>query len=348
MLLTQTDRAVFLSLVAQSIIPPCLKSYSDTLLFFYLGYMASSHPGSFLEIGVGGSSYPLIEISKLTQKRLHLVDTDNHSLERITDCSMLDSNLVTAWCMPSDKLCSKNIDDLVYCHIDGSKNQVVAKSDLEFCLKHLAPMGLICQDDYGNNKWPTVTALIHDMIQQKLAQIVLIGDSSIWITRPEFHHGWMQCIKQDAEMTLLAHFVNMCSARDILETNEDYYFLNAMTTEHVYFDNRECLDYFDRLLSNHQGNYLDMPYPDQSDPGYFMAMAHQSPPYTLSQQQVWDNLKGLNWPPLAPQSRQHIDNLPENIKHEIAQHHKIDLYSIDPFHAVFDHKKTKHHIGDGS
>lgn len=339
---TQTDHADFLLLAQQGQIKPCLKSYCDTLLFFYLAYLASANKGGILEIGMGGSSFVLGEVSRLAQRRLHLVDIDCDGLQQITDSALFDQDLVTAWCMSSDDLPNQasEIGELIYCHVDGSKNYVTAKSDLEFCLEHLAPMGLVCQDDYGNNKWPSITILVHDLVQRGLASIVLIGDSSIWITKPEFHHDWLRLMDQDSEMRLLGHFVGLCSAKTVLCADKDYYFLNAMTTDHVYYDDQASKSYFDQLLELGRADYLRMPYRDQSSPGYFATKVDQLPPYILCQQHTWDHLRGDDWPPLAPQSRQQIDELPGSIKQEITQHHRIDLYAIDPFHSVFHHKKT--------
>jgi len=328
----------------QGQIRSCLKSYCDTLLFFYLALLSTRQPGNLLEVGIGGSSFALAEVSTMSNRALHLVDTDRDGLHQVTGCSLFDKHLVKTWCMSSQDLGSKidDICDLIYCHVDGSKNYHTAKSDLEFCLEHLAPGGLICQDDYGNNKWPTINAVVQELVQQHRAKIVLVGDSSVWITRPDFYSHWMQLIKTDAEMMLLAHFVGMCSAKAVLSVPEDYYFLNAMTTDHVYFDDKDTVMYFDRLLDQYHDGYLTMPYHDQSAPGYFATEIGQRPPYMLCDQTLWDNLRGQDWPTLAPRSRQHIDDLADTIKHEITQQHQIDLYAIDPFHAVFNRKLTKH------
>ena len=70
----KTNNTRFLKLVAKNIICPALKTYADTVLFYYLGYLATSNTlGDIVEIGVGGSTHPLIELAETNGKIFFII-----------------------------------------------------------------------------------------------------------------------------------------------------------------------------------------------------------------------------------------------------------------------------------
>jgi hypothetical protein len=95
---------------------------------------------------------------------------------------------------------------LCYCHLDGSKDYKIALNDLQFSTDNLSVNGLICQDDYGNNKWPTVTDAVQDMISAGKLVMLVVGDSSAWLTRPEYYDHWMDQFATTRNLKSWRHF----------------------------------------------------------------------------------------------------------------------------------------------
>lgn len=318
------DRAKFLNLVCQEKISCSTKSYSDTLLFYYLGYLAAQQFGDLLEIGVGGSTYALTELSELTQKTFYVVD---QSIERsaiyAANEHWPDAKLTTILDDSRNLHQRTNISALAYCHVDGDKDYEITKSDLEFCLNHLAVNGIICQDDYGNNKWPTVTDVIKELEYNNKIKFVLVGDSSVWITRPEYLDHWMNLLKNDYEFSLLSALCNVGSSTHLSKYPE-YLILQSAYNKSIITDyNVDEQDYFDKLLSWSNSSYLKMPYPKQSTPGTMMQYNIHSG-YRLTT--IYNDIRGQTWPEQVPVSKEDIESLPDWVKDELKNIHNIDIF----------------------
>lgn len=339
--LTVVDRARFLKLVVNNAISPSLKTYSDTLLFYYIGYLAAKHnQGHLLEIGIGGSTYVLYELSQNLNRMVHLVDISQNFLDAVNYNDFYADISVNPLVIPSEKLynISDQIGNVCYCHIDGSKDYNITKSDLRFCIEQLDQYGIICQDDYGNNKWPSVTDAVKDLVYEGKASVLIVGDSSVWLTKPAAHHYWMQALQSDYEMSILAHFVNLSSAKSHLNVLQDYYFMNSATVECILFQDSLVIDYFNRLCHLDHENYLKMPYSRQSSPGYYAVSNKQDIPYRICLDEVWRSLRGADWPKNTPKTKHDIDKLPAWIIHELTHVHQINLYEIDTLSPIFKKK----------
>lgn len=253
-----------------------LKTYSDTLLFYYLGILALQNSnGNLFEIGLGGSSNVLYELSENFERTVTLCDMNPNALVNHKPCF---SNANIEFIIDDSKfLHNKTLDPLAYVHIDGDKNFNVTYSDCLFALQNLQSNGIICQDDFGNNKFPTVTQAIYKLIEQEKAKIIVMGDNSIWITRPEFYDFWMNLLNNDYEFNLLKDYIGIQEAT-ILGSNFNYYFLNLMTFDDNIHDRytknkftQDELNYFQSLNAFKQdSSFLTMPYKGISTPGFWL------------------------------------------------------------------------------
>lgn len=322
----KTHLAKFLKLVANDQLIPSLKTFSDTVLFYYLGRLACNHAvGNLFEIGAGGSTYPLLELSDDFQKKFILVDINKSVVE-----SLLTQDILQHFAQAnisidhSDSSTLTAVDsELAYCHIDGSKNYHIALHDLELCTANLGKNGLICQDDYGNNKWSTVTDAVHAMIGQGQLQMLAVGDSSAWLTKPEYYNSWINALHADAEFNTLVPFLNLVDS-SVQEKYPSYFFMQSLLTKRPDSVTADVFNYYDQLLDFNSDKYLKMPYAEQSTPGY----QFRRKPNGFALETNWQELRGDSWPKYPPQTREEIDQLPEYIKNELVNlHHINDLYA---------------------
>lgn len=342
------DQAKFFELAKQQTIKCSLKSFSDTVLFYYLGYIAAKHnAGQIAEIGVGGSTYPLIELSEVTNKSFFVFDRDQDFLTKFTNSEHWPRADITRVLDDSKNLHSyTSFPEFSYCHVDGSKNFETTLSDLTFYINNLSENGLICQDDYGNSKWPTVTDAIKQLEQQNIIKIVLVGDSSVWITKPEYYDYWINQFDTDYELSLLKALFNIVSSSKLSKAPQ-YFFLQAelnFCLAEDYSDTEK--QYFNNLLDSGdipKYGYLKMPYAFQSTPGYAL-LTNIAGEYNLTKS--YDTLKGPSWPQKVPTTKDEINQLPIWVKDELEFVYNIDIFkrpvqkpeklSIDLLNIKFD------------
>jgi hypothetical protein len=325
---TVTNNTRFLKLVADNLIPPPLKTFSDTVLFYYLGHLsASNSKGEISEIGVGGSTYVLTELAEAHIKTFFVIDERKIRMDQYTNTSYWPNATLNTLLLDSNELHNCNIStEFSYCHIDGDKNFKTTISDIEFYLNHLSVNGLICQDDYGNNKWPTVTDAVKELEFCGKLKIIFVGDSSVWFTKPEYYEYWMNLLKQDYEYSLLSAGCNIFSSELIGKTSE-YFFMQSVFSEVYAKDDysESELDYFNSLLklAPESAKYLKMPYYEQSKFGIFLTM-NNKPNYLLTD--AYDSLKGSSWPEKIPKTKQDINQLPDWIKAELKNFYNFEIY----------------------
>jgi hypothetical protein len=321
------DNTKFLKLANQFKIDCALKSYSDTLLFYYLGYLASKNLGDISEIGVGGSTYALIELANQMNKTFFVFDNDIERVERIKTNSQWPEAKLTIMIEDSEKLSGyTGIPKFAYGHLDGSKDFNVAMSDLEFYLDHLAVNGLICQDDYGNNKWPTITDAIKQLEYNNKIKIIMVGDSSVWITAPEYYEYWIEILHNDYEFSLLGALCNVVNSRVLNKLPEYFLMQAALCGSNMYLlDNytKEEQDYFNNLLELDLIQYLQMPYHSQSTAGTALGISYV---YGYMLTNSYNNYRGHDWPKKVPVTKQDIEALPDQIKDELR-----DIFAVDIF-----------------
>lgn len=321
MILSQTK---FLPLVNAYKIQSCLKSFSDSLWFYYLGHQACLVSlNGLLEIGVGGSTYPLMELSENHKRTFDIIDSNPAKLKTVQDnhCWFEDSDIKT-YCTDSQNL-NQHLHDRTwaYLHSDGSKNHEVVLNDLEFCLEHMAPTGIFCQDDYGNNKWPTITLGVNQLLSTGKVKPLLIGDSSIWLVRSESHEWWINHLSFEPEFDWLAKITNLQPSAELHHATK-FWFMSGILPNKIFQDpiNHDQKQYYDNLVKYDSDLYLQMPYKNQSMLGYGLGMRKQR--YQLTR--IWDDLRQSHWPS-APWSIEDIMCLSDDIKNHLV-HHKIDLF----------------------
>lgn len=266
---------------AEKIFTP-LKSFSDSLLFYFIGSLASEKDGDLLEIGYGGSTYVLYELSSKFKKLLTVCDLKeacvNGHFPYYADA------IVNAVVDYSHTLTQQSISPVIYSHVDGDKNYQTTKSDLEFCIGNLAPYGIICQDDYGNNKWPSIAQAVLSLVAENKIKIIVVGDSSVWLTKPEYYDYWMNLLSEDREFSILKAYLGMQESSKILECNPNYLFINTLNYAPKWskqvFENYEeiknsCSEKETEILKSihtfkDSPRYLKMPYYGQSSPGIWL------------------------------------------------------------------------------
>ena len=319
----------------KSTISPALKSYNDTLLFYYIGHLAIKiSRADILEIGIGGSTYPLRELSANFNCTLYVNDIDPERLDQYCDVVNGINDTKTKKVLKSSVvLKSSDITTLGYVHIDGDKNYWITLNDLEFSYANLSPMGVICQDDYGNNKWPTVTNAVNTMIANNKLEMLFVGDSSAWLTRKEDHAAWINILDEDFEFGLLKELLSIHSSTEVLEFNPNYFFMNSrihsntMLSASADTSKLDCkIPYYVELINNPRNLYLKMPYVIQSMTGKTIITSPDQLTIVYNITTVWDKIKGTDWPKSAPMTKDDIENLPEWIKIEITNLLNLDLF----------------------
>jgi Methyltransferase domain len=325
--MTITNKTSFLKLVAKNLIKPALKTFSDTVLFYYLGHLAvTDSSGEISEIGVGGSTYVLTELAESHNKKFFVIDHGKIRLDQYSNTEYWPKATLEKLLLDSNELHDyHDMPQFSYCHIDGDKNFTTTRSDIEFYLNHLSVNGLICQDDYGNSKWPTVTDAVKDLEFCGKLKIIFVGDSSVWFTKSEYYEYWMNLLQLDYEFSLLSAVCNIASSEE-LGKNPEYFFMqsafNFYSTEEY---SQSELDYFNLLikLETESSEYLKMPYDNQSKFGIFLKLNRKGA-YRLTD--IYDSLKGPAWPEKSPKTRQEIEQLPNCIKSELKNVHNINIY----------------------
>jgi hypothetical protein len=148
----------------------------------------------------------------------------------------------------------------------------------------LAPNGIICQDDYGNNKWPSIAQAVLSLVAENKIKIIVVGDSSVWLTKPEYYDYWMSLLTDDREFSILKAYLGMQEASEILECSPNYLFINTLNYSPKWnkkvFENYEAIknscsdEEIEILKSIHlfkdSPRYLKMPYYGQSSPGIWL------------------------------------------------------------------------------
>lgn len=264
----------FLELASNDKIFTPLKSFTDSVLFYYLGRLALKNDGELLEIGCGGSTYVLYELSQDEKRPFTLCDLK--PLYKNAHTEFYPNAIVNPIIDYSKNLYDCNEGPFVYSHVDGDKDYLVTKQDVEYCIDNLAVNGLICQDDYGNNKWPTVTQVILDLVSEEKLKFILVGDSSAWLTIPEYYDYWMDLLNTDREFNVLSHYFGIRHS-SILNANRNYYFINTLD---LYFspnkNSKEFCTEEELIALNRIHEYkfakrfLKMPYTFQSTPGIWL------------------------------------------------------------------------------
>lgn len=329
MINTILDKCKFLEVcqsdgIQQRLVPTSLKTYADTLLFYYLGYLAIKYSsGNVLEIGIGGSTVPLKELSSKCNKTLYLCDPDRQRMDALLAQQPGITNPYTSSIVDiSDNLENYIDEKLSYIHIDGDKNFLVNCKDLNFSVKHLTEYGIICQDDYGNNKWPTVTNAVHSSMND--LEFLVVGDSSAWLVKKEAHKFWVDILKNDLEFNLLREFLNIHSSHKLLGYSPEYFFMNGLLN--IFRDMElpsDRANYYVSLFKYASPEYLRMPYGPQSTIGSNVFLNDSAKrKYTLTE--IWESIKDPLWG-TAPQTLQDINNLSEEIK-SILQNKNINIY----------------------
>jgi hypothetical protein len=256
----------------------------------------------------------LAELSVQHSRLFHLVDLVKYRIDQLVTDPHWSCKTIQSHVIHSEKLVQEAplSNALSYCHIDGSKSIATTKSDLEYCLNNLSTNGIICQDDFGNNKWPTIVDVVKDLEFEKKLKIILVGDSSVWITRPEYYDYWMTLLATDKEFKLLSNLLHCVSSGPMGRT-PSYYFLNSVCAAEISCTDPEELDYYNALLQYTHG-YLIMPYLNQSTPGVKLGLQKI---YKLTL--AWSGLRGDHWPDRPPVTKEDIDNLPDYIITELSE-----------------------------
>ena len=275
-MITQDIR--FLELAAADKIYTPLKSFTDSILFYYLGHLALKNDGILFEIGCGGSTYVLYELSENENRNFTFCDL-NHSFKD-THLSYYKDADVKSIFDNSVNIRNYNLESFAYSHVDGDKDYLVTKQDLEYCIDNIAVNGLICQDDYGNNKWPTITQAVTELVYEGKLKFVLIGDSSAWLTTPEYYDYWMSLLQNDREFYVLGLYLGIRNSSDSLNSPKNYYFINSLNFDTPYWNkihNIESLCNDTELTALYKidkykfaNRFLKMPYVAQSVPGNWL------------------------------------------------------------------------------
>lgn len=264
------NNSIWQHLVATKKIKPPLKTYVDSLLFYFLGNSALnvSDYRSILEIGVGGSTHLLHELAHRTNSTLNLVD--NEVLNKIDSfiSRLIPPAQIISYKNDSRELLS-SFSNISYIHLDGSKMPSIVSNDMAIAYRSLSKHGLICHDDYGNNRWPAVTIETLKYVLDDKLKFVLIGDSSAWLCKTEDHSMWLEYLTNNIEFNWL---LELCNGTLSNNAADQYFYLNST----VKVTNRPDKSYDKELYQSklllyaQAPYYLVMPYGEQSRAGMSM------------------------------------------------------------------------------
>jgi len=290
------DHSRFSELSATKVTKPALKTYADTILFFFFGAAAiETSNNHIMEIGVGGSTYVLADLADFYKKELHLVDLSNDNLDRFNPSKLFPVATVIDHAIDSRKIDINTT--LSYVHIDGNKDYDINTSDLSKALEYLDEYGIICQDDFGNNKWPTVTQTVKDFEYQQKIEILCVGESSAWLVPYGKKEFWINKLKEIEEFNLLSLIFGINSASEVLKSPNDYFFTSTLfyfnkskyhpdvinNNDYISRIKNENFDYIRKVINSNlefinketllqfrkcEEFYLRVPYPEQSEVGY--------------------------------------------------------------------------------
>lgn len=269
----------FLELASTDKIYTPLKSFSDSILFYYLGQLALKNDGDLFEIGCGGSTFVLYELSENENRKFNFCDLKQYYENTHSTC--YPNANVNVIIDDSRNIRNYDIGPFVYSHVDGTKDYVIAKQDLEYCIDNIAGNGLICQDDYGNNKWPTITRCVTELVHEGKLKFVFIGDSSAWLTTPEYYDYWMNLLQNDREFLVLSLYLGIRNSSTNLSSDENYYFINTLNFDTPHwgkitssikeiFNERELKALYEIDKYKFSERFLKMPYTLQSVPGNWL------------------------------------------------------------------------------
>jgi hypothetical protein len=277
------NKPLFLKYATKNKLFTPLKSFSDSLLFYYIGTLALENDGDLLEIGCGGSTYVLYELSEKFDRTITVCDVQDHFID--THLPAFPSAKLNPIVDSSINLNDYKLGETIYSHVDGDKNYNITKKDLEFCINNMAEYGIICQDDYGNNKWPSITQAVLSLVTENKLKIIIVGDSSIWLTKPEYYGYWMNLLSTDREFEILKTYIGMQESSIVLECSPNYYFINTLNyapawsqqiNQNYEYIKSLCTEDELKILNEiHEYSdhpyYLRMPYPGQSIPGHWLS-----------------------------------------------------------------------------
>ena len=240
-----------------------LKTFADTLFFYYLARRATQLArGDLIEIGVGGSTHVLQDVAQ-DHGTLTLIDNNTgNNIDQILARwpeQRQDTRVIP---QDSETVRPEQLGTYCFAHIDGGKQYEVTRADMELMLATISEGGIICQDDYGNNKHPEVTRSVHEFVSSGQLRLLMVGDSSAYLVRPADHDKWRKALDSCAEFSVLRWMVS------VHEAPGGYYYQNSMDLHATDVDLDEWRGYIKRVTIfkvQHGTHYLKMPYPDQSE-----------------------------------------------------------------------------------
>lgn len=238
-----------------------LKTFTDTLFFYYLAHKASQlATGNYVEIGTGGSTH-VLQDAAADHRAFTLIDKDPERVEQVLS-KWPEKRTATSVIIQSSKTVRpEQLGTHCFAHIDGDKAYGVTRADMALMLATLGEGGIICQDDYGNNKWPEVTRSVYEFVHSGELRLLMVGDSSAYLVRPKDHDRWWDALESCAEFSVLRWMVS------VHEAPGKYYYQNSGRPHATDVDINEWKGYIKRVAMfklRYGGSYLKMPYPEQS------------------------------------------------------------------------------------
>lgn len=322
------NRTKFLNMIKQGTIdPPDSMTLVDCLLFYYIGHMAvTKNHGKLLQIGVGGNTAPLLELSETHQVELAVIDIDQDRLSKYSNHDHFPRAIVKNNAMNCINLCQLYLENLLYCDIYGNPDYEIVLSSLKYCAENLGVNGLIYQDDFGNHRKRIVADAVYEMMYSGQLKMLVVGDRGAWLTRPEYYDYWMQIFATDSEFLAFSEYANLIPSEKV-HKHPNYLSLKLWSeNEKLPMASDSLIDYYNHLLSYKNPKFVSLQYlPNRYQPG-LPFIKH----YVYAVSLVWDQIKGIDWPQSAPETKQDIDNLPTWIKDELKNLLNFsDLYSTE-------------------
>ena len=255
---TMVDKARFFSVDGGQ----SLKTFTDTLFFYYLARRVTRVVGGdLIEIGVGGSTHVLQDVAQ-DHGTFTLIDNDPGLTDQALGRWPEQRQATRVIMQDSETVRPEQLGTHCFAHIDGNKRYEVTRADMELMLATMSEGGIICQDDYGNNKWPEVTRSVHEFVSSGKLRLLMVGDSSAYLVRPADHDKWRKALDSCAEFSVLRWMAS------VHEASGGYYYQNSLDPHATDVDLNEWRGYIKRVTMfkiQHGAHYLKMPYPEQSE-----------------------------------------------------------------------------------
>lgn len=209
---------------------------------FFLGFQSETwKPGSLLEIGVYyGKSAMMLALHRKHGETIFLIDPADcvqSVRELLVKHNMSDYSIIQARSSENESwgLASKYAHTLRWIHVDGDHKAESVWNDLSLANILLSDTGIISVDDFFNPRYPQLTYVTCQFLEQHRAvlQLFFCGYYKAYLARPNAISIYLRKIREDLATAMTSYgfsdftiyktdYPNVINAFSIMDRWEDY------------------------------------------------------------------------------------------------------------------------------